>query len=430
LAKIAERRSGVGAGLALALLFLVATINFVDRQILVILLQPIKEDLDLSDTQLGLLTGVAYSLCFAVAGIPLARLAETASRRTIVTLSLAAWSLLTAACGLAQTFVQLMAARVLVAVAESGSGPASQSMTADLYPHRQRATTLAVLSCSIPVGVVIGLVAGGVLNEQVGWRNAFVLVGLPGVALAAILFLVVKEPQREGTSEQIQNQPTLAALKELWSIRSYRFLVLAAAIHLFAAAGLNQWIASYLIRTYGLGTKDVGLSLGLIIGVVGGVSVLLGGYFGDRLGRRHARWLAWLPALIAFGGAPLTIAMYFAPSFQVCLLLFIGPVIAATAYAGPVFGAIQSLAPPHLRTTAAALTMLFGGVIGQAGGPLVVGALSDLLQPTMGEDSLRWALVAIAPVSILAGCLFWIAGRTMREDLSRTQPTSAPKSAG
>lgn len=425
----AKAASAGGATTALVLLFLVATVNFVDRQVLVILLVPIAQDLDLTDTQLGLLTGVAFALCFAVAGLPIARWAETTSRRWIIFVSLAAWSLLTAACGFASTFLQLFAMRILVAIGESGSGPASQSMIADLYPHGRRSMALAVLSCSIPAGALIGLFGGGVLNEAVGWRQAFIIVGLPGLLLAVAFIFTIKEPQRAQPRKQaVASEHLYAAFKTLWSIRSYRLMAFAAALHLFVAAGLNQWIGIYMIRTYKIGTAEAGLALGVLIGGVGLLGTLLGGFLGDRLGRRKARWFGWLPALVVMLGVPLTIGMYFAPTFEGALWLFIGPVLAATVYTGPVFGAVQSIAPPHLRATAAALTMLLGGVIGQAGGPVVVGILSDLLQPAAGERALRWALITVAPLSLVAGALFWRAGLVLETDLAHANDPESPQS--
>ncbi len=408
--------------MALFLLLAVSTVNFVDRQIFVILLEPVKSDLRLSDTQLGLLTGPAFALCFAVAGLPIARLAERRSRRAIIVVSLAVWSGLTAVCGAAQSFVQLMTARVMVAAAESGSGPASQSILADLYPHGQRATAFAILSCSIPLGTLIGLVAGGILNEIWGWRVAFVAVALPGLALAAIAAVLLKDPARASTGDrQSRPQGLTSALKQIWAIRSYRLLALAATAQLFAMAALNQWIASYFLRRFDVGTGEVGLALGVLIAVVGLLATVLAGWVADRWSRTRPQWLAWLPAMLVLAGAPPTLAMYLAEDFATALLFFVGPVIAGTAYAGPVFGAVQSLAPIHLRTTAAALTMLLGGILGQAAGPLAVGSLSDALLGIAGPDSLRWALVSVVPVSLVSGLLFWMAGRTMRADL----PTSA-----
>jgi predicted MFS family arabinose efflux permease len=263
------------AWIALAFLFLINVVNYVDRQILSILLQSIKEDLKLSDSQLGWLTGFAFALFYAVFGIPLARLADRGSRRRIIMVSLAAWSAMTALCGFAQNFVQLMLARIGVAVGEAGASPPTHSMLADLYPHGKRAVALAIYSCGVPVGILVGLAAGGWINEAFDWRTAFFVVGLPGILLAVVFGLVVREPTRSYSVAKEDRPSIRMVFSHLWKMKAYRDLIIAATIQAFTAYGITQWMPSFFIRTYGLGTAEVGLYLGLTIGIFSGAGTFL-----------------------------------------------------------------------------------------------------------------------------------------------------------
>jgi predicted MFS family arabinose efflux permease len=404
---------------ALAILFLVYVVNMIDRQILSILLEPIKHALNLTDTQLGLLSGLSFGLAYAIAGIPIARLADRLNRRNIIVGALAVWSGLTALCGAAQGFWQLMLLRIGVAAGESGSGPPAHAMLSDFFPHGRRSTALAIYSSGVPVGILFGLAVGGIINQAFDWRVAFMVVGLPGLILALVMLTTVPEPPREAAPPPAAERPSLAAVvKTVWGLRAFRSLGAATALHVFAAYGLLQWNPAFLIRTFHVGTGQVGLFLGLIVGVTSALGTLLGGWLADVLGRRRAAWYAWLPAIEIIITVPFYFAVYFAPTFGAALLLLIVPSLLSNAFTGPIFGTVQSLAPPHMRATAAAFLLFIIAVVGQALGPQAIGLMSDAFRPRAGADSLRWAMSVIVLTKIAASWQFWRAGRVLEADLA------------
>ncbi|MBX3485606.1 MFS transporter [Phenylobacterium sp.] len=406
-----------GARWALAILFLVYVVNMIDRQILSILLEPIKHSLHLTDTQLGLLSGT-FGLAFAVAGIPIARLADRTSRRNIIVASLAVWSGLTALCGMAQNFWQLLVLRTGVAAGEAGGGPPAHSMLSDYFQHGRRATALAIYSCGVPIGILFGLAVGGAINQAFDWRVAFMVVGAPGILLALVMFFTVKEPARETAPPADGVHPSLGeVLKTILSIRAFRSLLAATALHVFAAYALTQWHPAFMIRTFHVGTAQVGLYLGLVVGITSGIGTFLGGWLGDLLGRRRAAWYAWLPAVEILVTVPFYFFAYSAPTFEVALLFLIIPSLLTNAFTGPIFGTIQSLAPPHMRAMAAAVLLFIIAVVGQSLGPQAVGLMSDLFKPQAGADSLRWAMSVIVLTKLAATFQFWRAGRLLEADL-------------
>ena len=407
-----------GANYVLVILFLINVVNYTDRQILSILMESIKADLQLSDSQLGLLSGLAFALFYAVAGIPIARLADRISRRGIIAVSLVAWSGLTAVCGFAQSFWQLMIARVGVAVGEAGGAPPSHSMIADLFPHGRRSTALAVLSAGAPVGILFGLAAGGILNQIFNWRIAFMAVAIPGLILAVVLMLTVREPTRESPVEAREDRAsTFHVLRHLWSIRSFRNLAYAGALQAFAAYGLTQWHPTFFIRTFNIGTAQLGLTLGLLAGVASGVGTVVLGHLADKFGLRDARWYAWLPAAEIAISIPFYFAVYFAPSFPLAMAALIVPTVLTNGFAAPTYATVQSIVPPRMRSTASAFLLLIMAIVGMGLGPQAVGVLSDVFRPSTGEDSLRWAMTAVMAVKVLAAWRFYVAGRHLLPDL-------------
>ncbi|HRO02956.1 MAG TPA: MFS transporter [Terricaulis sp.] len=421
--------SGGQAKYALGILFLVYVFNLIDRQILSILMEPIRRDLNLSDTQLGLLSGLSFALFYAVAGIPIARAADRFSRRNIVVIALTAWSLLTAVCGLAQNYWQLLLARIGVAVGEGGGGPASHSMLADLFPPEKRATALAIFSCGVPVGILFGLAIGGWLNETFDWRTAFFVVGLPGVLLAVVMLLTVKEPLR--TVKQPEKRPsTIEVMRTIWSNRSFRNLSIATGLHVFSAYALLQWHPTFMIRTFEIGTAQVGLYLGLLIGICSAIGTFLGGYLADVFGKFHSRWYAWLPGIEILITVPFYVFAYFAPTFEMALVFLVVPTLLSNGFTGPVFGTIQTLAPPHMRATAAALLLFIIAVVGQGLGPQAVGLLSDMFRPETGDDSLRYAMSIVVLTKIIATWRFYVAGKHLQADLDAAKAATAAAAKG
>jgi predicted MFS family arabinose efflux permease len=409
------------ANVALGLLLVVYVINYVDRQVLSILMEPIRRELHLSDSQLGLLSGLGFALFYAAAGLPLARLADRSSRKGIIAWCLALWSGATALCGLAMNFPQLLAARMAVAIGEAGAGPAGHSMIADLFPHGKRATALAVFSCGVPIGILVGLLAGGWLNQAFDWRTAFVVVGLPGVVLALVLAVALKEPPRSHPELMAGAQSWREALAVLMKIPAYSYLVAGSALHAFTSYGALQWNPAFMIRVHGLSTQEAGLALGLISGVTGVVGTLAGGWFADRLGRRDNRWYAWLPALMIGVRAPLFITAYFAPTPAIAIACLILPGFLGNSFTGPVFGTVQSLAPPRTRAFASALTLFVISLVGFGLGPLFIGMTSDALTPAFGVKGLGYAIAIAAVGELISVAFFLMAARR----LPRTNPEAA-----
>ncbi|WP_337185984.1 MFS transporter [Phenylobacterium sp.] len=398
---------------ALGLLLLVYVINYVDRQVLSILVEPIRTELGLTDTQIGLLSGLGFALFYAAAGLPIARLADRTSRKGIIAGCLALWSGATALCGLAMNFPQLLVARALVAVGEAGAGPAGHSMLADIFPHGKRATALAVFSCGVPIGILVGLLAGGWLAQTFDWRTAFIVVGLPGVLVAIVVALTLKEPPRGGEASAEPPLSTREALRTLMRIPAFNFLVLGSALHAFTSYGALQWNPAFMIRFHGLSTAEAGLALGLISGVTGVVGTLAGGWFADLLGRRDNRWYAWLPALMIAVRAPLFISAYLAPTPALAIALLILPGFLGNSFTGPVFGTIQTLAPAQTRAFASAWTLFIIALVGFGLGPLVIGVTSDALAPAFGNRSLGYAIALAAIGEVVSVIFFLMAARRL-----------------
>ncbi|MCC5887251.1 MAG: MFS transporter [Gammaproteobacteria bacterium] len=405
----------------LGVLLFVYAINILDRQILGILMEPIRLELDLNDTQLGFLSGIAFALFYATLGIPIARLADRTSRTGVIAICVAAWSAMTAVCGLAQNFWQLLAARIGVAVGEAGGSPPSHSLLADYFKEHERATALGIFSIGGPLGVMIGLFVGGWMNEWVGWRWTFVLVGLPGVLVALVVWLTVREPPKgvlDGQAPPEQSSVT-EVFRFMWSQRAFRLMALGASLQAFVGYGLVQWYPVFFIRVHGMGTGELGTWLALIFGIGGGIGTFFGGYLADRLAHRTRRWYLWLPMIGTALGTPFYLGVFFSPTAAGAFLFLMIPAVLANCFLGPVFSSTQGLVPAHMRATAAAVLLFIINIIGLGLGPQIVGLLSDLLRPAFDVDSIRYALFLVSLVTLAGAALFWMAARTLEADLDR-----------
>ena len=398
--------------------------NYVDRQILSILLEPIKRDFGLSDTQLGFLSGISFAIFYATLGIPIAVWADRGNRRNIITLATTLFSVMTALCGFAQSFAQLALARIGVGIGEAGSSPPSHSIVADLYEPHERATALAIFALGVNIGILIGFLAGGWINEFFGWRAAFMVVGVPGLLLALLVRLSVPEPPRghsegRGAEAETAAPPLAEAFRSLWRVRSLRHIALGAALNSFVGYGAVAWVPTFLIRSFGMTTGDVGTALALIIGIVGGLGTFLGGYFADRLAHRDVRWNMWLVAACVGGGTPFTFGVYLAPDAFWALAAFLVPAAVGALYLGPSLAMVQGLVSLRMRTVASALLLFVINIIGLGLGPQMVGVVSDLLAPRFGDESLRYALLVVGLVNLWSAVHFFRASRTLRQDLAR-----------
>src|SRR5205809_3536823 len=282
----------------LAMLTLVYVFNFIDRQVLVILQESIKKELRLSDTQLGMLSGFTFAVFYVTLGIPIARMADKTNRRNIVSVSLGLWSIMTACSGLARNFIQLLLARIGVGVGEAGGSPPAHAMISDYFPPEKRSTALSVYSAGLYFGVLTGFLTGGYLNQQLGWRSAFFVVGIPGIIFSLLFYVTVKEPQRGATDTNTQmDEPSLReVLKILYSNKTFVFLSLASALNVFCLYGLINWAPSFLVRLHGMKISEVGASLGLIYGIGGAIGSFAGGFLTDHFGKKDKRWYLKIPA--------------------------------------------------------------------------------------------------------------------------------------
>ena len=404
----------------LALLVVVYTFNFIDRQILSILIEPIKTELDLSDTQMGFLTGFAFALFYATLGIPIARFADRSNRRNLIAAALGIWSIMTALSGLALNFWHLLAARIGVGIGEAGCSPPAHSIISDYYPAEQRATALGIYSLGIPVGIMFGLFAGGWINEYFGWRVAFFVVGIPGLALAVLVRFTMREPERgmaEGRVATSDQPSILETLAFLWAKPSFRHLAFAAALTAFVGYGVVTWVPAFLIRSFGMTTGEIGTWFGLILGIPGGIGIALGGYLADRLGAKKTSWYLWTTAIALFIATPFNVFAYLGSTSTIALVAMIVPVFLGNFYQATTFSQTQGLVELRMRAVAAGILLFIINIIGLGLGPLAVGMLADILEPTYGKEGLRYALASFSLVNVWAAYHFYVAGKHLKKDL-------------
>jgi predicted MFS family arabinose efflux permease len=411
----------------IALIWLVMLLRFVDLQIISVLLESIRKEFGASDTQLGLLSGLAFALFYGTLGIPIAWLADRANRRNIIVAALGLWSAMTAVCGLAGTFTQLFLARVGVGVGEAGGQPPAYSLVSDYVPPEKRSSVFAILSSAVPFGVFTGFIIGGWVSAIWGWRAAFMVVGIPGVLLAILIRFTLREPPR-GFAEQgaVDAKPVPAGevLRYLWNLRSYRHLVLATSIFTLGAIGSGIWIPSFFVRVHGMPNAEVATWLAFIYGGGGVFGSMFGGWLADRLVARTGdkRWFNWLSAIASASILPFSLFTYLWSNPITALLVHICTTTLMHAWMGPSYGTIQSLAGVKRRAMAAAINGLLVNLVALGLGPLIVGAASDYFNARYGDQSLRYSILSVVVVAYLWAALhFLLASRTLREDLVKSQ---------
>lgn len=402
-------------------LLAIYVLSYLDRQIVAILAEPIKQDLALSDTQIGLMAGLAFSIFYALMGFPLARLADNpASNRVwLISIALTFWSVMTAFCGLSQNFVQLLLARFGVGIGEAGSTPAAHALISETVEPHRRATAMAVYGTGVPIGSLLAFVIGGSLADAFGWRSAFLFMGIPGVVLALIFWLTVKDPRRMFASETLARNriPFGEAVKELAGSKVFVNLFLCASSIAFLGFGKSMWTASFFIRSYDLSPGQVGLWYGLGSGLAGVFGTFAGGMLASRFALRRRSYLLWAPAIGLTPSIPLMILGYLGGDWVVSLILVCLGTVFTNIYYGPMFGSVQGVIRPANRATAVAVISFGQNMIGLGLGPLAFGALSDLLQPHAGEESLRWVLVATSALWVVPAALLWRAGVRLSAEL-------------
>jgi MFS family permease len=411
----------------LGVLVVVYVFNFIDRQILAILAPAIKDELLLSDTQIGALSGVAFGIFYATLGIPIARLADRYSRVSIISICLSIWSLMTAFSGLATNFAQLLIARIGVGIGEAGGSPPSHSLLADYFAPGKRATALGIYALGVPIGILFGNLAGGWIGEIFGWRQAFFLVGLPGIILAIILKLTVKEPPRGYSEEKPADTTTVpfrTVVKTMWGFKSFKYIALGAGTQAFVGYGAIAWMPSFLVRAHDLSIGEVGTALGLIIGFFGGIGTLLSGVIGDKLGAKSVKYYMLVPAYGFLIAVPAGAAVFLVDDLYLVLAIYTIPAFLVNLYTGPTFAMTQSLAPLAMRAAASALLLFIINIIGLVFGPTTVGIISDLLQSSMqmnDVESLQMALLACNFVYLLSFYYYFQASRHLETDLNSSK---------
>lgn len=429
---------------ALMVLVLGYTSSHVDRNIMGILMEPIKADLHLSDTQLGFLSGIAFAIFYATLGIPIALVADRGNRRNIIAWAIAIWSGMTAVCGLAGNFWQLALARIGVGVGEAGSSPPSHSMIADMYAPNERASAMAVYSLGVYFGVMVGFLVGGWVAVWYGWRAAFFVVGLPGLLLALLVRFTLVEPERGGadgmapekSDKPLNFQTGRTIVKEgfhhLWHTAAARHVVCGVTITSFVGYGGVMWGPAYLIRTHGMSIGEVSTYLALMVGIVGGLGAYIGGRLTDRLAAKDVRWNTWVVAWAKLAVVPFIVAFYLTDNWPVfhigshgvsiLWVLYIPISFLGAFYLGPSFAMIQTLTPPAKRALASAMMLFILNIIGLGFGPQFVGILSDFFNHTMdmGNQSLRWALFGTSLLNFWAAAHYFLAGYHLKKASSET----------
>jgi MFS family permease len=405
----------------LVTLTLVFTLNFLDRGLVGLLLQPIKDDLHLSDTQMGFLTGIAFGLFYATLGVPIARWADRGNRATITSLAIALWGLTVMLCLFVANFVQLLIARVAAAVGEAGCMPPTYSLVGDYFPKSaERAQAMAIYMLASPLSSLLSLMAGGWLNERYGWRIAFFLMGIPGLLIAPLVKLTIADPRVHAGCERNEERrlPRMTdVFSTLWHRRSCRHLGIAIVLLFTMSLGMGPWYAAFMIRSHGMGTAELGIWFGLIFGIGGIAGTLLGGRVAAEWFAQNERGQMRLSAIVVASLVPCFVLFLLLPQKNYVLISLMLVALAFGCFIGPTFALMQRLVVDDMRSTTLALVMLLANLLGMGVGPQLVGILSDLLQPRLGSDSLRYAMLMVSLVALWAAYHFWQVGETVHEDL-------------
>ena len=405
----------------LALLTFGYVFNFVDRQVMTILIEPIKMEFGASDTQMGLLSGLAFALFYATLGIPVARLADRWSRRNVLAISMTTWSAVTALCATATGFWHLLLLRIGVGIGEAGGTPPSQSLLADYFPPEKRAFAQGILATAPNIGILVGLFGGALIAEAYGWRSVFLVFGIPGVLLAILIQLTIKEPLKVATSASEERAGLFSTLGNIFRLPSFAHIMVGVGFTGIAGYGLGVWSPSFLVRVHNMSLVDAGLYLGLIGVFGGGLGTISSGLLVDRLARRDKRWQLWLPAIGIFLALPTQLAFLLWPAehrlvmgdidVPFALVFMALSAVFASFWIAPSYAAVQNLVPQYWRTQASALMLLAINLLGMGLGPLLVGMLSDLLSQ-FGDSSVRYGLSIGVSLSLVGG-IAYLRGSTL-----------------
>lgn len=421
----------------LGLLTIILTLNYTERVALGMAAQNVKVDLSLSDTQLGLLSGIAFALFYSVMGIPIARWADRGNRVTIIWLSTALWSATVALCGIARSFLQLLLMRVVVGVGEAGCIPPAHSLIADFFTRAERPRAVSLYMQGVAVSSVIGYFVAGWLNQFYGWRAMFVLIALPGFVLAAVARFTLREPRRGSfTVEAAASLPSPLSTKDvcasLWARATFRHVLCGFSVTCFFSSGTTQWGPVFFVRSFGLQTGELGTWFAVVVGLGSVVGTYLGGEWAARCAANNERLQLYAMAiLICLSGifAAFAYLPVLAPNYYWAFGWLALSNAAAAATNGPTFGVLQTLVPARMRAMSIALVLLFINLVGSGLGPWAVGALSDGLRPWASEESMRYAMLLMCPVCLWGTWHLWSASRVVAHDLKIDETESAARSS-
>lgn len=413
--------SFAGRYYVLILLTITYGLNFLDRTIFNVLIEPIKKEFMLSDTMIGLIAGFGFVLFYSILGIPVARFADRANRRNIVVVALAFWSAMTMFCGMAQTVVTLTLARIGVGVGEAAGTPASQSMVSDLFSKNDRPRALGIYAVGTYLGVFLGYFVGGYINHHYGWRVAFISAGLPGLLIAAVLWMTVAEPVRNRRSDEPAREGWKPTLSFLAGQKTFAIVAIGFCLTTFTNYATSAWIPSFLARVHHLNSADIGTYAGTFKGLFGMAGTLVGGIVVAKVGAADDRWKLWAPAIMSALAGPVLAACLFADDFRTMVFCLGLMSFLVGFHLGPIFAIAQTVARPSMRALASAIVLLTATCFGQGVGPLAIGVINDLVAPQFGTNAIRYSLLAAALLTMLgAACFVW-ASAHIRSDIARAE---------
>lgn len=402
------------------LLFTVNMLNYVDRMVLAVLIESIRLEIPMSDTQIGVLTGLAFAVFYAVAGLFIGRLADKMSRKRILMVSISVWSLATAACGLAGNFIHLLIARLAVGTGEAGSSPSSQSLLADYCNYRIRPAAYAIFAAGGTLGLTVGLAGGGFVADQLGWRAAFFVAGALGLPVVILLIATLRDPERgaqDGGAASMEDANFRQTMMTLFGRRSFVLIILASTCLAFVLFGVAQWVPVFLIRSYGLSPTEVGFFFGIAMGAGSAIGAIAGGVLCSRLVERDIDWLLLLPLLVGLPMVPLYFVVLYFPALPVALAaIFTVNVLGALGF-GPMTASMHSVVPAGMRGTATAIYGLSTSLLGVGLAPFAIGLMSDLFgQGAQDATALRAALSVAVFVALGKPIFLYLARSSFRKN--------------
>lgn len=408
----------------LVIMTLVYVVNYLDRQILGILVPQIKVEFHLTNEAIGILTGPVFAVVYATLAMPLAIFADRLNRRNVIAVSLAAFSAMTVVCGYAVQYWQLLVARFGTGIGEAGTSPSINSVLSDLYPPEKRASALSFYSAGLNVGLLIGFFGGGWIAEHYGWRHAFLAAGFPGLALVFVILATVREPER-GASENLKDKGEApgfwTSVVYLFRQPSFLWIGLGGAMSAFGGYAGLAFLPLFFKLSHHMTPSQTGLALALLTGIGGAVGTYLAGAIADHFAKKNVRWLMYVPIIAAFLAVPFAPIFYLSDNLPIALAAGIIPTMMGAAFLGPCYAAIQGLSPLRMRAQSTAILLFVLNILALSFGPLTVGILSDVLEPVLGPSALRVSLMVGIVTGLLGAFCYWQASKTLKADIARVQ---------